>query len=71
MGFPSRWCTEALAATGNNVDEALTWILTNGERLSEEDEAMEAEEDDENDGEEDDNDSLEDDDDDEDETEDG
>ena len=40
MGFPSRWCTEALAATGNNVDEALTWILTHGERLSEEDEAM-------------------------------
>jgi hypothetical protein len=28
--------------TGNNVDEALTWILNNGERLSEEDEAMEA-----------------------------
>jgi hypothetical protein len=71
MGFPSRWCTEALAATGNNVDEALTWILTNGERLSEEDEAMEADDDGENDGdEEDDNDSLEDDDD-EDETEDG
>merc|ERR1712232_427531 len=41
MGFPSRWCAEALAATGNNVDEALTWILTNGERLSEEDEALE------------------------------
>ena len=30
MGFPSRWCAEALSATGNNVDEALTWILTNG-----------------------------------------
>ncbi|CAB9500257.1 Probable E3 ubiquitin-protein ligase hulA [Seminavis robusta] len=43
MGFPSRWCAEALAATGNNVDEALTWILTHGERLSEEDEAMEDE----------------------------
>ena len=41
MGFPSRWCSEALAATGNNVDEALTWILTNGERLSAEDEGME------------------------------
>lgn len=40
MGFPSRWCAEALAATGNNVDEALTWILTNGERLSAEDEGM-------------------------------
>lgn len=34
MGFPSHWCTEALAATGQNVDEALTWILTNGARLS-------------------------------------
>jgi hypothetical protein len=47
MGFPSRWCSEALAATGNNVDEALTWILTNGERLSAEDEGMEDGEDDE------------------------
>lgn len=43
MGFPRRWCTEALAVTGNNVDEALTWILNNGERLSEEDEGIEAE----------------------------
>lgn len=43
MGFPGRWCAEALAVTGNNVDEALTWILTNGERLSEEDEGLEAE----------------------------
>ena len=34
MGFPSHWCAEALAQTGQNVDEALTWILTNGERLS-------------------------------------
>ena len=34
MGFPPHWCTEALAATRQNVDEALTWILTNGERLS-------------------------------------
>jgi hypothetical protein len=41
MGFPSRWCAEALNATGNNVDEALTWILTNSERLSAEDEGME------------------------------
>lgn len=40
MGFPRRWCVEALAVTGNNLDEALTWILNNGERLSEEDEAM-------------------------------
>ena len=38
MGFPSHWCAEALAATGTgNVDEALTWILTNGERLSAQD----------------------------------
>ncbi|KAG7353154.1 HECT-domain ubiquitin-transferase [Nitzschia inconspicua] len=49
MGFPSRWCAEALAATGNNVDEALTWILTNGERLSAEDEGMEDAGDDEDD----------------------
>ena len=38
MGFPSHWCAEALAATRNNVDEALTWILTNGERLAQLDE---------------------------------
>ena len=38
MGFPSHWCAEALAATGtSSVDEALTWILTNGERLSAQD----------------------------------
>jgi len=50
MGFPRRWCAEALAACRNNVDEALTWILTNGERLSAEDEgAEEDEEDDEED----------------------
>jgi len=61
MGFPSRWCTEALAATRNNVDEALTWILTNGERLSAEDEGME-DDDDEDDDEEDDDEEDEDDD---------
>jgi hypothetical protein len=33
MGFKRRWCIEALANTGNNVDEALTWILTNTEML--------------------------------------
>ena len=38
MGFPSHWCVEALTATRNNVDEALTWILTNGERLAQLDE---------------------------------
>lgn len=53
MGFPSRWCTEALAATRNNVDEALTWILTNGERLSAEDEGVGDEDDDEDEDEED------------------
>ena len=52
MGFPRRWCIEALAVTGNNVDEALTWILNNGERLSEEDEAIGAEEGDIDDGDE-------------------
>ena len=61
MGFPSRWCAEALAATGNNVDEALTWILTNGERLSAEDEGMEdGEEDEDIDEDEDDEDSQDD-----------
>ena len=33
MGFPRRWCTEALAACAYNVDEALTWILNNNEML--------------------------------------
>ena len=66
MGFPSRWCAEALAATGNNVDEALTWILTHGERLSEEDEAMEDEDDGEDVEEDEDDDSAEDDEDDDD-----
>ncbi|KAL7489479.1 hypothetical protein ACHAW6_015106 [Cyclotella cf. meneghiniana] len=46
MGFPRHWCVSALSATSNNVDEALTWILTNGDRLS-------AEADDENEKEED------------------
>ena len=72
MGFPSRWCAEALTATGNNVDEALTWILTNGERLSAEDEGMDdveddADEEEEDDEEEDDDEEEEDDDDDDDE----
>jgi len=34
MGFPLQWCAQALTATGNNVDEALSWILANGYRLS-------------------------------------
>jgi len=48
MGFPRHWCVEALSATRNNVDEALTWILTNGDRLSAEDEAAEEGQEDEN-----------------------
>lgn len=34
MGFPSRWCEEALVNTNRNLDDALNWILINGERLS-------------------------------------
>ena len=49
MGFPPRWCAEALTATDNNVDEALTWILTNGERLNAEDEGMDNDDDDDDD----------------------
>jgi len=56
MGFPSHWCAEALAETGNNVDEALTWILTNGERLSAVDEGNEEGVEDENDDDDDDDD---------------
>ncbi|VEU40597.1 unnamed protein product [Pseudo-nitzschia multistriata] len=67
MGFPSRWCAEALNATGNNVDEALTWILTNGERLSAEDEGMEEDDDEEDEEDVDGDDDDDDDDDDEDE----
>lgn len=46
MGFPRHWCVSALSATSNNVDEALTWILTNGERLAAEAEDEEKEEED-------------------------
>ena len=49
MGFPDNWCRQALEATRNNVDDALTWILTNGERLSSQDVEDEDEEDDEDD----------------------
>ncbi|KAL7566238.1 hypothetical protein ACA910_011302 [Epithemia clementina (nom. ined.)] len=49
MGFPRRWCTEALAATGNNVDEALTWILNNNETLESLDASDEEEEEEEED----------------------
>jgi hypothetical protein len=44
MGFPRHWCVSALSATSNNVDEALTWILTNGDRLAAEAEDEEKEE---------------------------
>ena len=37
MGFPPNWCSKALAANRNNVDAALTWILSNGERLATQD----------------------------------
>ncbi|DAZ95584.1 TPA: hypothetical protein N0F65_006070 [Lagenidium giganteum] len=37
MGFPQNWCKKALAANRNNVDAALTWILSNGEALEAED----------------------------------
>ncbi|KDO27055.1 hypothetical protein SPRG_07766 [Saprolegnia parasitica CBS 223.65] len=37
MGFPVNWCKKALLANRNNVDAALTWILSNGEALEAED----------------------------------
>ncbi|GLE04956.1 hypothetical protein PINS_up013937 [Pythium insidiosum] len=37
MGFPINWCKKALIANRNNVDAALTWILSNGEALEAED----------------------------------
>lgn len=37
MGFPVTWCKKALLANRNNVDAALTWILSNGEALEAED----------------------------------
>jgi hypothetical protein len=51
MGFPPNWCAEALSSTGHNVDEALTWMIRNGERLSALDEGVDNEEDDEDEGE--------------------
>lgn len=45
MGFPRHWCVSALSATSNNVDEALTWILTNGDRLAAQGEMEEDEKD--------------------------
>ncbi len=52
MGFPPNWCAEALSSTGHNVDEALTWMIRNGERLSALDEGVTNEEDEEEDEEE-------------------
>lgn len=37
MGFPLNWCKKALECNRNNVDAALTWILSNGEMLEAED----------------------------------
>lgn len=33
MGFPPSWCARAMEATNNNVDAALSWILSHGEEL--------------------------------------
>lgn len=49
MGFPPNWCAEALSSTGHNVDEALTWMIRNGERLSALDEGVDNAEDDDGD----------------------
>ncbi|CAN0347804.1 unnamed protein product, partial [Discosporangium mesarthrocarpum] len=44
MGFPLHWCQRALAETGDNIEGALNWILSNGELLSEDEEDQEEEE---------------------------
>ncbi|ETV97588.1 hypothetical protein, variant [Aphanomyces invadans] len=41
MGFPITWCKKALIANRNNVDAALTWILSNGEALEADDRRQE------------------------------
>lgn len=33
MGFPPNRCAAALSSTDHNVDEALTWLIRNGERM--------------------------------------
>ncbi|CAN0246027.1 unnamed protein product, partial [Phaeothamnion confervicola] len=43
MGFPPSWCAKALAANRNNVDAALTWILSHGEALAAEEQEEDAE----------------------------
>lgn len=40
MGFPPAWCARALDASNNDVDAALSWILSHGEELSAEDEGV-------------------------------
>lgn len=49
MGFPPNWCAEALSSTGHNVEEALTWMIRNGERLSALDEGIDNNEEEEDD----------------------
>ena len=39
MGFPERWCNKAIDVVGDSFDNALTWILGNGELLQSEDNA--------------------------------
>jgi hypothetical protein len=39
MGFPPSWCSRALAANHNDVDAALSWILSHGEDLIASDES--------------------------------
>ena len=33
MGFPPNWCARAMHATKNDVDDALSWILSHGDEL--------------------------------------
>ena len=38
MGFPQRHCEKAMSAVGqHNIDEAVTWILSHSDKLSQED----------------------------------
>jgi hypothetical protein len=37
MGFPQNWCSKALDVNNNNVDAALTWMLSHGEDLGPDD----------------------------------
>lgn len=42
MGFPLHWCERALAETGDDIEAALNWILSNGELLTVEDSLRES-----------------------------